>query len=433
MNRGVLLRLAFAGWALACASAFAQLPGDIMLPNDLPPKKKPPALPNQLPQTPTLSPAIVVAGHPLGFTPPSSIYLGRRDSLLSLDFLDEDHLLFSFREPGLIKREREDDEGLERQMRAAVLSLPDGKVQAQATWTIPDRSRYLWMLEGGHFLLKDRGGLETGDVGLKMRPVLKFPDTLQSLSLDPGQQIMLATMSEAPQAAQQGSQRKVPVAARDSTPTDTQDSAGAEGLTLRVIDRQSLETLHTLHTRAGFDAPINGEGYAEAEPGKKYQWIVRFHSFAGGSRVLHKVQSGCPPALGFISNRVLVVTSCTPDAMLKLDAISSLDGKITWEFTEPPEVAWPLLVPSPSGTRFARVSMVLKPGVKTKNRPRFGDAVQGQIVRVFDFGNGKPIFEAPVTPALDGGGNVAFSPSGRRLALINRDSIQVFDLPQAAQ
>jgi hypothetical protein len=48
---------------------------------------------------------------------------------------------------------------------------------------------------------------------------------------------------------------------------------------------------------------------------------------------------------------------------------------------------------------------------------------------VFDAADGKVALEAPANPALDAGGNVAISPSGRRVAVLNAGAIQIFDLP----
>jgi hypothetical protein len=39
------------------------------------------------------------------------------------------------------------------------------------------------------------------------------------------------------------------------------------------------------------------------------------------------------------------------------------------------------------------------------------------------------VLKAPLTPVLDGGGNVAISPSGQRVAILNVGAIQVFQLP----
>jgi hypothetical protein len=40
--------------------------------------------------------------------------------------------------------------------------------------------------------------------------------------------------------------------------------------------------------------------------------------------------------------------------------------------------------------------------------------------------------ETPISPTFDAGGNVALSPSGRRLAVLNAGAIEVFDLPAPA-
>jgi hypothetical protein len=58
--------------------------------------------------------------------------------------------------------------------------------------------------------------------------------------------------------------------------------------------------------------------------------------------------------------------------------------------------------------------------------------VRGQVVRVFDAADGKLALEQPVDPVLDAGGNVAISPSGRRVAALNKGAIEVFDLPTPA-
>jgi hypothetical protein len=51
------------------------------------------------------------------------------------------------------------------------------------------------------------------------------------------------------------------------------------------------------------------------------------------------------------------------------------------------------------------------------------------MVRVFEASNGKVLFEAPIKTIYDGGGNVALSPSGKRVAILNGDAIQVYELP----
>ena len=73
---------------------------------------------------------------------------------MSLDFIDEDRLLFTFHVSGLMERDAGDDlKGTQQQIQAKVVAVSTGKVESEAAWIVPDRLRYLWMLNDGHFLL----------------------------------------------------------------------------------------------------------------------------------------------------------------------------------------------------------------------------------------------------------------------------------------
>src|SRR6185437_8541020 len=122
--------------------------------------------------------AFSIPVEPLGFFAPGAIYQGQRDSLVSLDFIDEDHLLFTFHAPGLIRREGNPAANNERQIRAVVLTLPGGAASSEALWSVHDRDRYLWMLNDGHFLLRDRGDLKVGDASLEISSLFHFRGAL---------------------------------------------------------------------------------------------------------------------------------------------------------------------------------------------------------------------------------------------------------------
>src|ERR1700734_2531279 len=88
---------------------------------------------NKFPDKPSIAPSWSIPLDPLGFVAPGGIYLGARNALASLGFLDEDHLLFTFRVPGLQHREATGEEdSTERQIRAIVLTLPQGTIESEA-------------------------------------------------------------------------------------------------------------------------------------------------------------------------------------------------------------------------------------------------------------------------------------------------------------
>jgi hypothetical protein len=409
-------------------------------------------IPDRLPQEPSLPPAFTVPLSPLGFSSPGPYYRGRHNSLASLDFLDENRLLFSFQVLGLLDRKAGDSFGSEeRRIRAVVVTLPGGRVEAETLWTVYDRARYLWMLKDGHFLLRGRDSLELGDASLQMKPSLGFPGRLLWLQMDPAQQFMAANFL-VPAGAQQ---EPAEVAGPAATPAGITSNGQAPGLhpdlIVRTLKRDSGQVILTSRLRLtvpqavdsdGYveaesamlsglldrvQLPINSEGYLKSTRENGAHWILNLHYFAGGIKVLDLVDSTCAPRSDFISDRELLVSACAPKGGLKLTALST-GGRWLWEFMTSADALWPLLVKAPDGSRFVRETVTLNHSVDELH-PFNLKNVKGQAVRVFDAADGRKVFEAPVSPVLDAGGNVAISPSGRRVAILNGGAIQIFELP----
>jgi hypothetical protein len=83
---------------------------------------------------------------------------------------------------------------------------------------------------------------------------------------------------------------------------------------------------------------------------------------------------------------------------------------------------------APDGSRLARETLAADHPISASS-PLYSEEIKGQLVEILDAANGQVALEAPANPALDVGGNVAISPSGRRVAVLNAGAIQVFELP----
>jgi hypothetical protein len=388
-----------------------------------------PALPDRLAEKPSQPPASKIALEPLGFSAPSSIYLGQRFSFVSLDFLDEDHLLFTFRVPGLIHRlagDRDAGKGEERQIRAVVLELPSGAVKAEALWTVHDRQRYLWMLAGGRFLLRDRENLELGDASLELKPFLRFPGPLLRLEMDPEQKFLVTNSREAAAAVHQPEDVPSPPTAEAEITVDGKQQSSSE-IAVRILRRDSGEVMLVSHARAAMHLPINSEGYMEVLRAPGGRWLLRLNYFSGGSRILGQVESVCAPAYDFLSRGELLLTTCTLAGPGMLTAITT-DSRRLWEALTSEATVWPLMVKAPDGLRMAREALAVTHPVTT-SAPLLQDEIKGQLVEILDAANGKVVLETSASPILDGGGNVAISPSGRRVAVLSAGAIQLFELP----
>lgn len=383
-------------------------------------------LSGDFPSRPSIAPSWTIPVDALGYSAPGALYLGERNSLASLDFIGEDRLLFTFRVPALLRRKPGDaGDSDQREVRAVVLTLPNGAVEAEANWLLHDRARYLWMLRDGHFLLRDRKGLVEGDSSLKLTPYLDFPGPLLTVELDPEQQFLVTNSDEPVRTAKTEG-------ASDTTGTPAVESDDASGrnepdMVLRILQRESGQVMLVTRVRDLAHLPINGEGYLESLRGSGTDWTVELNFFTGESRRVGTVKSTCMPELHFITEKELLAAACADMGNDALVAMST-GGEKLWIDLVPDRQVWPILTVSFNGQRIARESLYVSHSISAIS-PLGDDAIKGQWLQVLDAATGHLAFESPVSPVLDAGGNVALSPSGRRVAVLNGGAIQVFELP----
>jgi hypothetical protein len=391
--------------------------------------KKAPA-PEPPPVKATLPPAQTIPVEPLGFAPPGEFYLGMRNSLASLDFLDENHLLFTFRVPGLIHRDfTTADPSDERKIRAVVLQLPQGTVQAETVWTVHDRQRYLWMLDEGKFLLRDRDNLEIGDATLQVKPFLHFPGEVLWVELDPSHKYVVTGSAEPPATASRAGDVPNPSTASATLVGDSNRTSAGPDMVLRILRRDTGKVMLVSHVRSAIHLPINSDGYVETLRGKGNTWVLNMNYFSGGSKILGSVESTCSPTLDFVSPVEILVTACSGSGDSRLGAVTTA-GRRLWDDPMSNSAVWPILVRSPDGSRLARETLLSNHSVNTMS-PLGTEDIRGQDVQILDAATGKVVLRAAAKPIFDAGGNVAISPSGRRVAILMAEGIQIFDLPVA--
>jgi hypothetical protein len=375
------------------------------------------------------APAFSIPVESMGFFAPGAIYQGQRDSLVSLDFLDEDHLLFTFHAPGLIRREGNPAANNERQIRALVVSLPSGAVETEATWTVHDKGRYLWMLDDGHFLLRDKADLKLGDISLGLTPLFHFRGPLLWVEMDPTQELLVTESQEPAEVkAKPGDVPSPPTASAQIT-VDGESETSNPDIVLRIMQRLTGQVMLASRTRQTVHLPVNGEGYVETLRGRGHEWVLNLNYFRGGNRIMGKIDSMCTPSVEFVSDPEAVVTTCNPDESRWMVAMST-NGKRLWNAAKPATQIWPRLIMAPNGTRLARETLLATHAVNTFAPLSFDD-VKGQLVEVYDAASGKVELTSEASPILDGGGNVALSPSARRVAVLDAGAIQVYELPPA--
>jgi hypothetical protein len=259
---------------------------------------------------------------------------------------------------------------------------------------------------------------------------MHFPGSLLWLEMDPEQQWIVTNSREPADPRPGPGNVPSPTTASADILSDGSPPFAKSDIVLRILQRESGRVMLVSHVRGTLHLPINVDGYLETLRGKGREWVVNLNSFTGGSRTIGKVNSVCSPALEFISRGEVLVTTCNPDGGRWMVAMST-EGKYLWSAAAQSTQIWPRLVMAPNGLRMARETLLVARGVDVGTPLSFED-VKGQIVEVYDAADGRRSLMTQASPVLDGGGNVAISPSGRRVAVLADGAIQVFELPEPA-
>jgi hypothetical protein len=219
-----------------------------------------------------------------------------------------------------------------------------------------------------------------------------------------------------------------PATARADVEVDGQKPAsGQPEMALRILSRETGKVMLMSRVRATVHLPINSDGYLESLRGRGAGWLLNLKHFNGGSSILGQVESACSPQMDFVSEREVLVTSCSTSGEGRLVALGT-NGRHLWEDRTSDRTIWPLLVMGPDGSRMAREALAVSRAVSSRT-PIDSDEIKGQLVQVLDAADGKVALETSASPIFDAGGNVAISPTGRRVAVLNAGAIQVFELP----
>lgn len=367
------------------------------------------------------APAVRIPVAPLGYVAPNPAYLRLRFSFNSLDFIDPDHLLFTFHKMGLLTRlpgDRVDDN--DQQIEAEVIDIKTGKVQRKADWRMHDRQRYLWALRDGEFLMRVRNSFFLTDRSLELRPYLDFTSDVEAVQISPGRELMLMEVRKIV-GSKEDADAKAPSLSSDSEVRRSR----TEMLLLKPGEKNVLGAGTTLNP--GY-IPLLGDGILETDEGKKpKQWAVVKISLDKTKKVIGEVRSECAPQLTTLSDDVALAQDCVAHGGMDVSALS-VQGGILWQARWSSKYLWPHFESSVDGSRFAYESLEMNRDVGSVDY--FGeDDVQSEPVGVFDTKTGELVLVESASPILSAGQNFALSADGRRFAILRNGAIEVYDLP----
>jgi hypothetical protein len=371
-----------------------------------------------------LQPAVRIPVAPLGFLPPSSFYLTYRLSSTSFGFLDDSHLLFTFRTNGLLRRipgdpPNDDDQ----EIRAVVLDTATGRIARQADWRMHDRSQYLWPLADRKFLVRVRDSLFLTDASLDLKPYLRLASPLRSIQVSADRRWLIIETT-APETSRDAEQDP----AQGNSATSESLGTGKPVRVAVVAAGSDVATLIS-NARSPVAVPILGDSLLDTLEGHQISaWMIRAVPLHGTPRTLVELKSGCEPTLQPVSATVALVMGCFGGGDQRPVVAISSKGEQLWRQRWESKYVWPWFTSAQNGTRFAYESVEVAQSMSTF-QALYPEDVVAQWVGVYDTETGKLVLVKKVTPVLTAGQNVALSPDGRRFAVLRDGAIEIYDLP----
>lgn len=365
---------------------------------------------------PPPSPAVRIEVAPLGYLPPGSFYLTYRLSSAALGFIDDDHLLFTFRVGGLLRRlpdDQEDDD--DQQIRAVVLDLHTGKVVKQTEWREHDRSAYLWPYQNGQFLVRIRDSLFLTDASLELRPFLNLPAGLRFVQISPDRKLTVLETDEPEKAP--------------ANIDDTRALGKGSPVKVMILPSGTNAAIAESHAHDVTPIPLLGSALLDTLPGAAPgTWALRAVPLHGAPRILAEIKTECRPTPNAISSSVALVVGCYLDGDDHSVTAISDEGKWLWQARWENKYVWGWFATAENGTRFVYESLAVNRPISTFDA-LYPEDIQAQLAGVYDTESGKLVLVENASPVLTAGQNVALSPDGMRFAILRDGAIEIYDLP----
>jgi hypothetical protein len=386
-------------------------------------------------------PSLRIPVEPLGFQALSSQFLLNGSSMLTLHYVDDHHLLFTFTARRLLHRlpdEPEDDQ--DRSVDALLLELPTGRIVARTSWRLHDHGQYLWNLGHGHFLLRVRDtlttfaplvNLPTGEP-FRERPFLTTAGrSIAALLLSPDASLLIVESVVRP-----------PPAARPKTlfgptppPPPESNEPGHVQINFYRLASSGDASEEVKPRSAGVVRANNigniastTAGYLAVIDEGRQHWAFDFNSYEGKTKELSPFDSTCRPTPFFVSRSEFIAFGCRSGEARQMIGGFDMRGQEMWEQSLSGDYVSPTMAFAPPSGRFA-LSRVLLHSSAVPDQPLSSDELGGQSVIVYQTGSGKQILRADCSPVSRAGQNFTLSPNGLSFALVHADAIEIYNLP----
>lgn len=390
-------------------------------------------------------PALRIPLESIGFQPQPTQFLLAGSSMLTLDYVDNQHLLLTFGVHRLMKRiadDPPDDE--DRMVEAVLLDVPSGHVLARADWRFHDNGQYLWNLGHGRFLLRTRDTLTTfaplanlaSGHAFRQRPLLGTKRHIGAVLLSPEADLLIVeSVEQMPPVPPPATPLFGPAPKPTPAPLGRPGESDPVALSFYRLSMPKENGEEVIATVAGVarsvtfgNLPATGAGHLAVVDEGRQEWAFDFHPYGGKVKELAPFGSTCRPKPQFVSNSEFVSFGCHSGNSPQVLGGFNMRGEEMWEQNLFGEFVASSFAFSPSSGRFA-LGRVLGTPFADGSAPIVPEAFTSQSVVVYQTETGKQILHIDCSPIARAGQNFALSPDGMNLAVIRENAVQIYSLP----
>ncbi len=382
----------------------------------------------------TIQPWVTMSLGTLGVPAIPQAFLQVGSSMLTLDVVDDTHLLLTFSSRGLVPRDPSDSPDEECRMVAAELvELPTGTIVARADWKMHDHGRYLWRMGKGRFLVRRKNDLflltpearlHTADP-LRLLPFPKRDGIPVSAMISPDKS-MLTVETIAPKTKDTVLPSKNGMIVTDPRQVVMVDFYRVSGGDAPDVPL-TLKKAGVVKAPQPVLLPMDADGYLWPDDAGHGRWPVSFNEFGGREVKITQLESSCLPRLQMVSRFEFLAFTCrTSDTRSRMQSFG-MDGHETWEETLNGTFGVPDIVYAPEAGRFALSRIVSSTG----------DLMLGSMIpdgasqelRVYQTESGDLLLKVPTTPVTRFAENFDLSEDGLVAAVVNAGAVLVYKLP----
>ena len=354
---------------------------------------------------------------PLGYEGLQAHQLLTGSPMLTVDFVDEQHVLVTFEVRRLMKREPDALPGeQDRTVAACLVEVATGHVLARTEWRLHDRAQYLWNMGNGRFLLRIRNELSVfapmqhgAEDAFRASPFLVTDRRLVAVLLSADRDLLTVESVKRPDMS---------TAEATANNGPEPNSVQVNFYRIRLDDTGKLVAINAgaIRSRTAVALPITTTGYLDILEGGKGTWYFNFDEHAGKVKELLAFDTKCMPKPVFVGHSDFVVFGCKSEDR-RIFAGFDLQGEEMWQQGLYDPYVGPTFSFAPAAGRFALGrTLVAEPMAEDASpEPSF---VTGEDVRVFQMHSGRQIFRIDCTPVERAGGNYALAPDGLELAVV---------------